>query len=269
MAFLAEVKRRVGAKKAGYVGALDPYAWGIMPVCIGKACKFSDIILEFPKTYLCMLRFGIQTDTWDCTGNIDFETSNRPALNNFLGVLEALKGSVSYDIPPLSSKKVGGKRLYDLFFEGKAVPTISGVANVYGVTLLGTEQGTKGLEKALVVFEVSKGTYIRGLAKLIGDKLSVPCVVEDLARVQVGAVGLSEAVGMQELSSDKVLSVESALKFLPPVEVGECDIDLLRSTGIMVSTSLGGIDLCRVFYRGQFVGIGKLTDGKLVMKKWL
>jgi len=91
MAFLSKVKSALGVKKAGYVGALDPFAWGLMPVCIGRACRFSDFFLSLPKTYVCVLQFGLETDTWDITGNVINLSEHRPSVEALKECLDTLR----------------------------------------------------------------------------------------------------------------------------------------------------------------------------------
>jgi len=76
-----------------------------MPVCIGRACRFSDFFLSLPKTYVCVVQFGLETDTWDITGNVINLSEHRPSVEALKECLDTLRGQVEYPIPPLSSKK--------------------------------------------------------------------------------------------------------------------------------------------------------------------
>ena len=271
MAFLSKVKSALGVKKAGYVGALDPFAWGLMPVCIGRACRFSDFFLSLPKTYVCVLQFGLETDTWDITGNVINLSEHRPSVDALKECLDTLRGQVEYPIPPLSSKKVNGKRLYHLFYGGKPITDLKGIAHVSKSLLLEVlESNEKGIEKATVLFEVSKGTYIRGLAKKIGDMLNVPCVVSELARVKIGHISISAGVPLQDVDPGKVISTDEALSFLPDIHVqGDVEKRLRQSGRVDYSMSVSSASsYYRIWGTHGFLGVGRISTGELVMERW-
>ena len=271
MAFLSKVKSALGVKKAGYVGALDPFAWGLMPACIGRACRFSEYFLSLPKTYVCALQFGLETDTWDITGNTTGVSERRPSTAELVSCLNKLKGDIEYPIPPLSSKKVNGKRLYHLFYEGKPITNLKGVAHVSTSLLLEVQESSqRGVEKAIVLFEVSKGTYIRGLAMKIGEIVASPCVVSDLARVRIGHISIDSGIPLEELNAGKVVCIEEALSFLPDIKVEGDEEKCLRQSGKAdyFSDTDGDPSYYRIWGTQGFMGVGKISQGELVMERW-
>ncbi|WP_018963236.1 hypothetical protein [Coprothermobacter platensis] len=268
MAYVEKAKTYLGAKKVGYVGALDPYACGVMPLCLGKACKFADYFHSLTKSYLALLSFGVQTDSWDRTGKVQFSTDERSSADDFFSCLGNLKGTIEYPVPPLSSKKVNGHRLYDLFYDGKPVLDLTGEAEVSRTIVFGVEESSQGLEKALVFFEVSKGTYIRGLAKKIGDCLNVPCIVSELVRTNVGCVGLANAVSLEQITPNDVVAIADALYFMPATQIDGLQEQRLKNVGEIPYSNDANAGLTKVFLEERFLGVANIEKGKMAMQTW-
>ena len=154
---VAIVRRTIHMKKVGHTGTLDPDAEGVLPVCVGKATKLSDVIMDGRKSYRAMLRLGITTTTEDASGEVletkevDFnEDRIREVAASFIGKLE--------QVPPMySAVKVNGKKLYELAREGKEIERKSRTIEVYDIRI------RQFLPPDRVEFDVdcSKGTLLR------------------------------------------------------------------------------------------------------------
>ena len=232
---VAIVRRTIHMKKVGHTGTLDPDAEGVLPVCVGKATKLSDVIMDGRKSYRAMLRLGITTTTEDASGEVletkevDFnEDRIREVAASFIGKLE--------QVPPMySAVKVNGKKLYELAREGKEIERKSRTIEVYDIRI------RQFLPPDRVEFDVdcSKGTYIRTLCSDIGKALGCGGHMAELLRTATGAFSLENAIKLDELKAlaeqekaeEALLTMEDALKDFPVVKVSEKSLKFLYNGG--------------------------------------
>ncbi len=223
-------------KKIGHTGTLDPEAVGVLPVCFGSGTKLCDLLTDWDKEYIAVLRLGLTTDTQDMTGQVlskadeDVlaklnEETVREAILHFLGGYE--------QIPPMySALKVNGKKLYELARAGREVERKPRPVTIGELEIL-------ELALPLVRFRVvcSKGTYIRTLCHDIGERLSVGGVMESLTRSRVGIFGVDNALTLAELEklrdenkiSDVIISPDAVFPDLRVVKVGDNAVRLLQN----------------------------------------
>lgn len=223
-------------KKIGHTGTLDPEAVGVLPVCFGSGTKLCDLLTDWDKEYIAVLRLGMTTDTQDMTGqvlskadeetfvNLD-EAQVRESILHFLGGYE--------QIPPMySALKVNGRKLYELARAGKEVERKSRPVTISELEIL-------EMALPLVRFRVvcSKGTYIRTLCHDIGERLFVGGVMESLTRSRVGIFGIDGALTLAELEklrdenkiSDVIISPDAVFPDLRAVTVAENAVRLLQN----------------------------------------
>lgn len=269
-------------KKIGHTGTLDPEAVGVLPVCFGSGTKLCDLLTDWDKEYIAVLRLGLTTDTQDMTGQVlskaDEETvarldeeQVRESILHFLGGYE--------QIPPMySALKVNGKKLYELARAGKEVERKPRPVTISELEIL-------EMALPLVRFRVvcSKGTYIRTLCHDIGERLLVGGVMESLTRSRVGIFGIDKALTLAELEklrdenkiSDVMISPDAVFPDLRAVKVGDNAVRLLQNGNRIPEAMLArGISLddgeeIRMYDRvGRFYGIysyqGRTHDAKPV-----
>lgn len=194
---VAIVRRTLNIKKVGHTGTLDPDAEGVLPICVGKATKLSDLIMNGDKTYVATLKLGITTTTEDGSGEIleekavDFnEDKIRDAVANYIGVIE--------QIPPMySAIKIKGKKLYELAREGKEIERKSRKVTITNITIL------KFLPPDALEIEVqcSKGTYIRTLCADIGNFLGCGGHMATLVRTKTGNFSIEDGITLEQLKN--------------------------------------------------------------------
>ena len=194
-------------KKVGHIGTLDPFASGLLIICLGKANKAGSFILENTKTYLASLKLGISTDSGDKDGKI-LKSINPPKLERkqIEEVLKSFKGE-SEQIPPMTSAiHVDGKRLYEFAREGKQISRTPRKIHVYQIDLV-------DYSNDIITFrcEVSKGTYIRTLGEDIAIKLGSIGHLISLRREKVAPFDVSEAKCISDISIDDVLDIYTVL----------------------------------------------------------
>lgn len=210
---VAKLRGILHQKKIGHTGTLDPDATGVLPVCLGKATKVCELLTDKKKTYLAVVRLGVQTDTQDLTGTIleekevkVTEEQIRETTASFLGDYE--------QIPPMySAVKVNGKRLYELARQGKEVERKARRVHIYTCDIRDIV-----LAKNEFSMEVtcSKGTYIRTLCQDIGEKLGCGAAMASLVRTQVDRFQLEDALTLERIEA---LQKENELKpFILPVD---------------------------------------------------
>lgn len=232
---VAIVRRTIHMKKVGHTGTLDPDAEGVLPVCVGKATKLSDVIMDGRKSYRAMLRLGITTTTEDASGEV-LETKEvecnedriREVVASFIGKLE--------QVPPMySAVKVNGKKLYELARAGKEIERKSRTIEVYDIRI----RQFLPPDRVEIDVDCSKGTYIRTLCADIGKRLGCGGHMAELLRTATGAFSLENAIKLDELKAlaeqekaeEALLTMEEALKDFPVVKVSEKSAKFLYNGG--------------------------------------
>ena len=185
-------------KKIGHTGTLDPEAVGVLPVCFGSGTKLCDMLTDWDKEYIAVLRLGVVTDTQDMTGQVlsRCEAEKIETLTEEQ-VREVIMGFVGdYDqIPPMySAIKVDGRKLYELARAGKEIERKPRTVQIREIEI-------QDIELPFVRLRVvcSKGTYIRTLCHDIGAKLQCGGAMESLTRSRVGIFGIEDALTLSEI----------------------------------------------------------------------
>lgn len=208
-----EVKRRLGIRKAGHVGTLDPFATGVLPIALNEGTKLIPFLSEEPKRYEGTLKLGEETTTDDYTGEVlsrnPWAGVTRVALES---TFQSFCGRIQQVPPMYSALKVEGKPLYRLARKGVEIERKEREVRVFGIQV-------EAIDLPRVRFSVScsKGTYVRTLAKDIGRKIGCGAHLIQLRRVQSGLFSIGEAMSWKEIQT---LSVKSSVlnAWLIPLE---------------------------------------------------
>ncbi len=217
--------------KVGHGGTLDPLATGVLPIAVGEATKLAGRMLDSDKIYDFTIKFGEQTDTLDLEGQIIAESDARPSLAEVEAILPKFIGSIEQIPPAYSAIKIDGKRAYDLARAGKAVEIAARSVEIYALRL-SLQQGEKGSdlhperekkESITLSAHVSKGTYIRSLARDISRALGTVGHVTMLRRTKAGPFTLEQAISLDKLADaamrhdviDITLPIRTALDDIP------------------------------------------------------
>lgn len=199
------LRKLTGIKKIGHTGTLDPGAAGVLPICIGKATKIVDYIMNDRKEYICELTLGNATDTCDKYGEFlypeDFDYSSIKS-DDLEAVLKSFKGVITQVPPAYSAVKINGIRAYDLARQGREVNLPSRSVTVYNIELLSFD-----LPRAMLKIECSKGTYIRSICRDIGDALGTKAYMSFLLRTRTGNFTLDNAYTLEDISSSNIESM--------------------------------------------------------------
>ncbi len=251
-------------KKVGHTGTLDPMATGVLPICIGKATRVSEYLIDVDKEYIGELTLGIQTDTQDKEGKIINSSNKEVDKESIIKIFKDFKGEQEQIPPMYSAKKVNGKKLYKLAREGIVIERKANIINISKLDIIHNTDNKK------IVFYVkcSKGTYIRTLCNDIGNKLKTYGHMSFLLRVGVGDFKLSNSFGSDTLSKmtrierkQVLLQMDSALRHLKFIEIkGSNYKHLINGMKLEVNPyyEIKDNESIRVYCKDQFIGIGKL-----------
>jgi len=263
-----------GKFKVGHGGTLDPLATGVLPVAIGEATKLAGRMLDASKVYEFTVSFGVETDTLDAEGKAAATSDVRPTLAAIEAVLPRFTGEIDQVPPAYSALKVDGARAYDLARAGEEVTLASRRVTVHtleigkplpfrggvGVGSLGLTETAgcgdsphpdpspeeEGLDKITLTAHVSKGTYIRSLARDIARALGTVGHVTMLRRTKAGPFGLADAITLDKLAElghgraleDKLLPLRAGLDDIPALSLTPDQAGLLRQGRVLIGIAV-------------------------------
>lgn len=232
---VAAVKRNcreagLGKVKVGHGGTLDPLATGILPIALGEATKLTGRMLDASKIYQFTVKFGTQTDGLDAEGEIVATSDVRPTRAEISAILDQFRGAISQIPPAFSAIKIDGERAYDLARKGEVVEMKARDVTVLELDFLESTSETpenEPLEEASFIAYVSKGTYIRSLARDIALAAQSVGHVTMLRRVKAGPFTLEHAISLDKLNafgqsadpSDVILPLEVGLVDIPALDL--------------------------------------------------
>jgi tRNA pseudouridine55 synthase len=213
------IRRALGVRRVGHTGTLDPFATGVLPVCVGRATRLARLLAAGPKEYRARVRLGFSTTTDDATGKpVGPTRSVHAGRDDVEAALAGFVGDILQVPPTYSAKRVSGRRLYEMAREGAAVPREASAVSVYALDLLSLEG-----DRADIAVRCSPGTYIRALARDLGEALGTGGHLESLRRTRSGPFAIDMAVGWDELAGragESLIPLAALLKDLPCVTVG-------------------------------------------------
>ncbi|MGC1469186.1 MAG: tRNA pseudouridine(55) synthase TruB [Sphingorhabdus sp.] len=226
---VAAVKRNMreagyGKLKVGHGGTLDPLATGVLPIAIGEATKLCGRMLDASKQYDFTIKFGEETAGLDAEGEVVATSDIRPALSEVEAVLPCFTGAIEQIPPAYSAIKVEGKRAYDRARAGEVVEMAARQVTVYSLCVAGRLHCDSENEITLSA-HVSKGTYIRSLARDIAHALGTVGHVTMLRRTKAWPFGLEQAISLDKLN--EIGKGAPAKDIILPLEAGLVDIPAL------------------------------------------
>lgn len=272
------VRRRLPrGTRVGHGGTLDPDASGVLPVCIGRAARLFDYIIDKEKTYIAVLKLGVTTDTQDASGQAMEEKPVTAGVADLRAALPQFVGEIEQIPPMYSAIKKDGKRLYQLARKGETVEVAPRACTVHGIDLL----DDLGENRFRLRITCGKGVYIRTLCHDIGALLGSGGHMASLERVAAGAFRVEDALSLarvDELSqSDSLVSallpMDYPLANIPAVHVREVAARAIKNgnplkPGWLLTPAPGGI--VRVYLNEQFCGMGiSEADGLIRFKAML
>ena len=211
------VRRALRTRRVGHTGTLDPFATGVLPVCVGRATRLARFLSGGEKEYVATVRLGFATTTDDRTGEpLGAPVPADVAPAALAAALDGLVGSFDQVPPAFSAKHVGGRRLYELARRGVTVPRAAMPVTVHAIRLLAREADT-----VEIAVRCSAGTYVRALARDLGERLGTGAHLTALRRTRSGPFDLSQSVCGDDLggAAERMIPVAELLLDLPAVTV--------------------------------------------------
>jgi tRNA pseudouridine55 synthase len=217
--------------KVGHGGTLDPLASGVLPIALGEATKVAGRMLDATKGYDFTIRFGEETDTLDAEGQVVATSDGRPTLEQVEAILPRFTGAIEQTPPAYSALKIDGKPAYERARAGEAVEIKPRQVTIFELRAL-----SAGEYEVTLSATVSKGTYIRSLARDIAAALGTVGHISYLRRTRAGPFTLEQAVSLDFLTETAkaraltrtVLPLTAALDDIPALPVTSRQADMLR-----------------------------------------
>ena len=268
------VARIFGEKKFGHIGTLDPMATGVLLIALGHATKMIPFIEEHnenKKEYLFGLRFGIETDTLDITGNTIKTDDKIPNENEIVDACKRISKTVEQIPPKFSAIHVNGARAYELARKGKDIEMKPRPINIYELEYL----GKKGDEYNFRVL-CSRGTYVRSLVRDIANLCGAIATTTYIRRTLTNSFEIKNAVKLDFLENlvnngkapDKyLLAPDCALGDIPVINLNDKDAELYKNGGFIKTDEKGGF--VRIYHDKEFIGMGRIENGLIHPKRTL
>lgn len=267
---VAAARRALGTRRIGHTGTLDPFASGLLLLCIGSATRIAEYLTPLRKVYRAVFRFGAATDTDDRTGRVTASSECwrgisdeqiRSALADWIGEHD--------QVPPLySAKKIGGVAMHRLARAGHAPARSPMRVRIHDMRLLSSTSPDADVE-----IDCSAGTYVRAIARDVGLALGCFAHLAELRRVRIGRYVVEDAVSVDELFDPAIVarawvSPLAALDHLPLVQVSEADAHALsHGRAISAAADSTSAEAVAVALGTRLLAIARRSDGRLEPKK--
>lgn len=271
---VARVRRTLGVRRVGHTGTLDPFATGLLLLCVGRATRIAEYLTGMDKHYHAVARLGVRTDSHDRDGAVVAESDawQGLTLQDVQSAADELVGPIQQRPPSLSAKKVGGERAHRLTRAGRPpeLPAVEVLVHALEVNELSHPD---------VSFNVhcGSGTYVRALARDLGDLLGCGAHLTALRRTRIGVFSVADAVSLAEVEANvewrhRALSPAAALSHLARVTVteeGERELGFGRPIeSELISKAEHADDAPVAAVRdGRLLAIGSWTEGRYRPRK--
>lgn len=210
---VAYVRRVLGHRRVGHTGTLDPLAAGVLVLTVGSATRLTEYLTDQDKCYRAEILLGVETDTLDLEGRVMAHRSAEAVSEHLMReVLSGLTGTIAMRPPAFSAVRSGGVRLYELARAQRQAVAAERMVTVHRFELLAFTPGPRA--RALCEVECSKGTYVRSLAAMVGERLGCGACLSFLLRTRQGNHLLADAITLQELAA--LAPSEQASILVPP-----------------------------------------------------
>jgi tRNA pseudouridine55 synthase len=212
------VRKKLGMKKVGHAGTLDPDATGLLVLGLGSATRFLAYAQAGPKRYRAGARFGISTSTQDASGEVVSSSEMSVTEDRVRAALGSYTGSIEQVPPMVSAVKVGGERLYKKALRGEEVARAARTVVIHSLDLVAFDAERQTAELDVTC---SSGTYIRTLIHDLGSSLGTGAHMTSLRRTETGGFALSDAVALDAVEESVVLPVVAVVGALAKVQLDE------------------------------------------------
>lgn len=262
---VAILRRTTKIKQIGHTGTLDPFAEGVLPICIGKSTRLIEY-LDDDKAYIGTVQFGSATTTYDIEGEISKTSDKKITIEDLEQILSQFRGEIE-QIPPIySAIKINGKKLYEYARKGETVDIKPRKVNISKLEIVNFNKENQTAE---LLIECSKGTYIRSIANDIGEALNCYGHLIKLVRIKAGKFSLKDTKKIEELETIEEIekNLIYPLEYLnfPKYELNESEKEKVsHGMSIEINASDGLITLIQ---NNELIAVCSIENKKAKMLK--
>lgn len=264
---VAVLRRVTKIKQIGHTGTLDPFAEGVLPICVGKATRLIEY-LQDDKEYLATVQFGASTNTFDLDGEKTSVSDKKVTKSEVEEGLKAFSGEISQLPPIFSAIKVKGKKLYEYARKGEEVEIQPRKVVIENIELKVFDEEN---QRAQILIKCSKGTYIRSIANDLGQNLGCGGYLVKLIRTQAGSFRVEDSVQLDGIEVERNLINPTDILDLPRIAVTESDLAKIKN-GMPIEFSPRedikfGNFVILVYNNVEICAVGVADNDKIKLKK--
>ena len=262
-----KIRKISGIKQVGHTGTLDPFAEGVLPVCLGKATRLIEYLTD-DKEYLATVQFGKSTATYDLEGEVTNISAFKVNENDILTALKNFEGEIEQLPPIYSAIKVNGKKLYDYARKGQDVEIKPRKVFIEKIELKSFDYENQSAE---ILIKCSKGTYIRSIAHDIGKITGAYAYLTKLTRTQAGKFIINDAIKLDEIennfSTDMLINPLDVIE-LPQINVKEEELEKIHNGQFLQNFGeKNGQPVILIYNNSVICAVGAAEDNKIKLKK--
>lgn len=257
---VAYLRKILKIKQIGHTGTLDPFAEGVLPICIGKSTRLIEYLPD-DKAYLAFVQFGKSTDTYDIEGQTTFSTDEKVTVDGITTKLQNFKGEIEQLPPIYSAIKVNGKKLYDYAREGKEVEVKPRKIVINKIELKSFDYEA---QIAQIYIECSKGTYIRSIAHDLGKALDNGAHLVKLIRTKVGNFNVENAIKLEDIKTQEDVSNNLIdplqVLSLPKYELNDIENEKVSHGQQLLNKSMKSVDFLILVYNNRIKAVATANE---------
>lgn len=267
---IAKLRKKLGQRKLGHMGTLDPMSTGVLPILLGDTAKFQIYVPDNGKSYTAKMKFGVTTDTLDITGKVLSNKKSKATRQDFEKVLSSFLGEI-YQIPPMfSAIKKDGVKLCDLARKGISIDRAKRKVFINDIKIINFDFEN---QEAEISVDCSKGTYIRTLCDDIGRELGCGATVTELRRTSSNGFSESNAwtlskiidMNLEDVLRSCVLPTEKLFKSFPKAQISPLQATRFKNGGALATERVKFDDDSvqdnipyKIYCYDEFIGLGKI-----------
>ena len=262
---VAKLRRITKIKQIGHTGTLDPFAEGVLPVCVGKATRLIEYLSD-DKEYIATVQFGAATTTYDLEGEKTYVSDKKVNQDDVENFLKYFEGEISQLPPIYSAIKVNGKKLYEYARKGEKVEVAPRKVTVYSIKLKSFDYD---LQQAEILVKCSKGTYIRSIAHDLGQKLGCGAYLVRLIRTQAGCFRIDDSIGLKDDMNiyDNLINPVFKLNY-PQYAVEDDELDKIKHGMPIKNKNIEyGSIVILIYNKNEICAVGEADNDKIKLKK--
>lgn len=259
---VAVLRRLTKIRQIGHTGTLDPFAEGVLPVCIGKATRLIEYLKD-DKEYLATVQFGSATTTYDLEGEVTSTSEKKISEGDLVLALENFRGEISQLPPIYSAIKVKGKKLYEYARKGEEVEIQPRTVTIEKLELKSFDYDSQTAE---LLIACSKGTYIRSIAHDLGQNLSCGGHLIKLIRTKAGAFTVENSHALENLNAAEVLLNPLDVLDLPKIYLTDDEHQKVLY-GQQIENISDCVDFVILIYNNSISAVAYADKNKITVKK--